>query len=309
MKIAVASRSFSKNQLLLGELRELGLEVVPNSNGESFRSSESIAAFIGDAELAVIGLEPMDAEVLVACPKLELVAKYGVGLDSIDQPALADAGVRLGWTGGVNKRSVTELTLAFALGHLRNVTPSVELMRRGTWLKDGGRQLTDVSFGIIGLGNIGTDVALILRAFGTKVIFHDIVDKVEVAAELGIEPAPLATILETCDVVSLHVPCTPLTHLMIGEEQLLRMKTDALLINTARGDLVAFHDAIRAVRGGQIGGFATDVYPLEPFEHTDYVDDPHVYFTPHIGGNAAEAVLAMGRSAIAHVRDHLARRA
>ena len=308
MKVAVASRSFSKNALLLGELRALGIEVVANVAGTVFREQEALAAFVGDAHFAIIGLEPVGRELLAACPKLELVAKYGVGLDSVDQDALAEAGVRLGWTGGVNRRSVTELTLAFALGHLRNVTPSVERMRRGSWLKDGGRQLSDVSFGLVGLGNIGADVARILRTFGTRVLFCDIVDKSAVAAELGLESAPLDAILRRCDVVSLHVPSTPLTRWMVDAEALGCMRPDALLINTARGDLIAFDEAVAAVRGGRLGGFATDVYPLEPFEEAGFADDPHLYFTPHIGGNAAEAVLAMGRSAVAHVRDHLARR-
>lgn len=305
MKVVVASRSFSKHRQLLGELRDLGIEVVPNEAGRKLRTPQEVAGFIGDAEVAIIALEPVGAEVLALCPGLRLVAKYGVGLDSIDQPALAAAGVQLGWTGGVNRRSVTELALAFALGHLRNVTPSVELMRRGVWEKDGGRQLSDVTFGIVGLGHIGTDLARILGAFGTRVLFCDIVDKTEAADELGLESVPLDELLERSDVVSLHVPSTDLTREMIAGDRLARMRPDALLINTARGDIVAFDEVVAAVRGGRLGGFASDVYPEEPLESREFVDDPHLYFTPHLGGNAAEAVLAMGRSAIAAVRAHL----
>ena len=119
--VAVASVSFSANERLIAELSAIGVNVVGNTGGQRFNTEAALAEFIGNSDFAIVGVEPVGEEVIAACPNLEIVAKYGVGRDNLDEPALEAAGVKVGWTGGVNRRSVTELTLAFALGHLRNV--------------------------------------------------------------------------------------------------------------------------------------------------------------------------------------------
>ncbi len=303
--VAVASVSFSANEPLIAELSAIGVNVVRNAGGHRFKTEGALAKFIGSAECVVVGLEPVGKEVMAACPNLEIVAKHGVGLDNVDEAALADAGVKLGWTGGVNRRSVTELTLAFALGHLRNVWPSVSLMRRGEWEKVGGRELSGCTFGIVGLGHVGTDVASIVRTFGATVVYRDIVDRSAVAAELGLRSMEYEELLREADVVSFHVPGTPLTKEMFGEVQVALMKPDALVINTSRGSVIEFSDTVDAVRAGRLGGFATDVFPTEPFDASPFAGDDRLYFTPHIGGNSREGVMAMGRSAIDHLRQYI----
>jgi D-3-phosphoglycerate dehydrogenase len=305
--VAVASVSFSANQTLIAELSAIGVEVVRNADGRRFTTEAALAEFIGSAEYAVVGTEPMGQEVIAACPNLEIVAKYGVGLDNVDEGALEAGGVKLGWTGGINRRSVTELTLAFALGHLRNVWPSVSLMRKGQWEKVGGRELSGCTFGIVGLGYIGTDVARIVRTFGATVVYRDIVDRSVTAEELGLKSMDFEEILQEADVVSFHVPGTPLTKGMFGTAQIALMKPGSLVINTARGSVIKFDETVDAVRAGRLGGFAADVFPHEPFDASAFAEDDRLYFTPHIGGNSRESILAMGRSAIHHVRVHIER--
>ena len=305
--VAVASVSFSANETLISELSAIGVEVVHNAGGHRFRTEGALAEFIGSAEYAVVGLEPVGEEVLTACPNLEIVAKYGVGLDNLDEVALEAGGVKVGWTGGVNRRSVTELTLAFALGHLRNVWPAVSQMRRGQWEKVGGRELSGCAFGIVGLGHVGTDVAGIVRTFGATVVYRDIVDRSAVAAELGLKSMEYEELLREADVVSFHVPGTPLTKEMFGEAQVGLMKPGSLVINTSRGSVIEFAETVEAVRDGRLGGFATDVFPNEPFDASAFAGDDRLYFTPHIGGNSREAIMAMGRSAIHHLRQHIER--
>ncbi len=228
-----------------------------------------------------------------------------MGVDILDQAALEAGGVKLGWSGGVNRRSVTELTLAFALGHLRNVWPGVSTMRRGEWKKFGGRELSGCTFGIVGLGHVGTDVARILRAFGSTVLYRDILDRADVAAELGLESVEYEELLREADVVSFHVPATPLTKEMFGEAQIGLMKPGSLVINTSRVSVIRFDETVAAVRDGRLGGFATDVFQNEPFDASAFAGDDRLYFTPHIGGNSREAIMAMGRSAIHHLRQHI----
>jgi phosphoglycerate dehydrogenase-like enzyme len=305
--VAVASVSFSANETLIAELSEIGVDVVLNSAGHRFNTEAALAEFVGDAEYVVVGVEPVGEEVIAACPKLEFVAKYGVGRDNLDEPTLEAAGVKVGWTGGVNRRSVTELTLAFALGHLRNVWPSVSRMRLGRWEKVGGRELSGCTFGVVGLGHIGTDVARIVRAFGAKVVYRDIIDRSPVASELGLESLSYEDVLREADVLSFHVPGTPLTNEMFGEREVAHLKPNSLVINTARGSVIKFDETVAAVRDGRLGGFATDVFPNEPFDASAFAKDDRLYFTPHIGGNSREAIIAMGRSAIHHLRQHIQR--
>ena len=303
--VAVASTSFSANQTLISELSAIVVEVVRNADGRRFKTEEALAEFIGSAEYAVVGVEPVGEAVIAACPNLEMVAKYGVGLENLDEPALEAAGVRVGWTGGINRRFVTELTLAFALGHLRNVWPSVSLMRQGQWEKVGGRELSGCTFGIVGLGHVGSDVARIVRTFGATVVYRDIVDRSVVAEELGLRSVEYEGLLQEADVVSFHVPGTPLTKGMFGATEIALMKPGSLVINTCRGSVIRFAETVDAVRAGRLGGFAADVFPNEPFDASAFAGDDRLYFTPHIGGDSRESILAMGRSAIHHLRRHM----
>ena len=306
VRVAITSNSFSNNEALIGELESLGVSVHPKPTSDRL-DEEAVIDFFREAEadMAIVGLEPITEHVLEECPDLKYVSKYGVGLDNIDVDALEAAGVGLGWSGGVNRRSVAELTLAFALGHMRNVFPSVAAMRRGVWKKDGGRQLSDATLGIVGLGNIGTDVAGLVRQFGTRVLYRDIVDKSATATELGLHERSYEALLEESDIISFHVPSTPLTRGMFGAREVELTGGGALIINTARGDIVDFEAVARALEEGRLGGYAADVFPEEPFDASEYASVPNLYCTPHIGGNAKEAVLAMGRAAIEHIRTEL----
>ena len=307
-KVAITSISFSKSVDLLAELASHGLEPYPNRSGQKLEG-QNLISFLRDsgARAAIVGLEPIDLQTLEQCQELRFISKYGVGLDNLDQEALRQRGVGLGWTGGVNRRSVSELALGFALGHFRNIVPSIIKMRQGIWEKAGGQQLSDATVGIVGFGHIGTDLAALLRPFGCRILYSDILDKSAIAADLGASPASYEEILAKADVITFHVPSTPLTKGMFGRRELGLVKANALIINTARGDIVDFVPTATAVRDGRLGGFAADVFIDEPQDLHSWADVPQLYFTPHIGGNAQEAILAMGRSAISHVVAFFAR--
>ena len=306
-RVAVSAASFVKNETLVTELRQLGVEVSLNTLGRVM-SKDELIQFWRECrpDAAIVGTETIDRAVLDAAPSLRLIAKYGVGLDNIDEAALTHRSVRLGWTGGVNKRAVAELVLAFALGHFRNASASVDLMRRGQWVKDGGVQLSNLRVGIVGFGHVGTDLAGLLRAFGSEVVCHDIVDKSREAAQLGARQVSYDELLKSSDMVTFHVPGTALTRGMFGARELEIVKASALVLNTSRGSVIDFAGATNAVLTGKLGGLAVDVYPSEPYQLSpELAGCSRIYCTPHIGGNTREAVLAMGRSAIAHIRDAL----
>jgi phosphoglycerate dehydrogenase-like enzyme len=309
MKILITSPSFAEHKTLMGELSQ-ACAPFPHEISIGLSKDAPLLNHLSryPADVLLVGLEKIDDEIMRAAPQLKFVAKYGVGLDNIDTVALQACGTQIGWTPGVNKRSVSELVLSFAMGHCRNVVPSIQLMKNGQWVKSGGRELSGVTFGIVGLGNIGLDLAQLLRAFGTTVNYCDVRDRSSVAAPLGCHPVSFEKILQTSDIISFHVPSSPSTRGMLNKENISLLRSDALVINTSRGDIVEWDALIHAAQKGFIGGFAADVYPTEPHDARWSTEAKNLYFTPHIGGNSKEAVLAMGRAAIGHIKEFLANR-
>ena len=295
--IAVTSRSFSANLILRAELLERYSDVKFNDQGVSL-SGEGLVQFARGRRKLITALERLDKAILSELPDLEVVSKYGVGCDMIDRAAMARHGVRLGLTPGVNRRSVTELTIAFMISLLRHVPLASDEVRNGVWRNHKGRQISDRTVGIIGCGHIGKDLTLILRAFRCKVLSHDILDFPGFYAAHQVEAIGLEDLLRRADIVSLHLPLDDSTRNMLSGERLALMKPDALLINTARGGLVD-EDALKAkLKDGSLAGAGFDVFSSEPPQDLELLRLTNFLATPHIGGSSEEAILAMGRAAI-----------
>nr|NIP99227.1 hydroxyacid dehydrogenase [Nitrospinaceae bacterium]NIR53418.1 hydroxyacid dehydrogenase [Nitrospinaceae bacterium]NIS83817.1 hydroxyacid dehydrogenase [Nitrospinaceae bacterium]NIT80613.1 hydroxyacid dehydrogenase [Nitrospinaceae bacterium]NIU42937.1 hydroxyacid dehydrogenase [Nitrospinaceae bacterium] len=171
----------------------------------------------------------------------------------------------------------------------------------GHWLKDGGAQLTGKTVGIVGCGRVGEEVVRLLAPFECRILIRDIVDKSKFCLETGASEVSFEELIETADLVSLHVPLTPLTRNLVDEITLHRMKPAAYLVNTARGEVVDPEALKRALQQGRIAGAALDVFAGEPPEDRELLALPNLLATPHIGGNTVEAVEAMGRAAIDHL--------
>ena len=295
--IAVASRSFSKHPELRAELLERYINVLFNDEGISL-SDQELVNFAKGQEKLIIGLEKIDEFILSNLPDLKVISKYGVGTDMLDMGAMSRYGIRLGWTPGVNKRSVTELTIAFMISILRNL-PQIHLdIRDGVWKNVIGKQLSERTIGIVGCGNIGKDLSTILRNMGCKVLANDILEFPDFYKSYDVEPVSLNELLFRSDIVSLHVPLNDTTRGILGSEQLGMMKDGAVLINTARGGLVDEEVLKRLLMSGKLAGAGFDVFGTEPPEDLELLRLPNFMATPHIGGSSEEAVLAMGRAAI-----------
>jgi phosphoglycerate dehydrogenase-like enzyme len=296
--VAVASRSFSRHEVLRGELLARHPGARFNETGRSLAGAE-LSQFLDGCERAIIALERIDAALLDAVPSLKTISKYGVGLDSLDLAAMERRGVALGWTPGVNRRSVAEMVIAFAIALLHRVPEAAGELRSGVWRQLAGRELTGKTTGIVGCGHVGKEVAVLFRAFGCRVLAHDIVDYREFYERHDVAPAPLDRLLAESDVVTLHVPRDASTENMLSAERLGGMKPGAVLINTARGGLVDEAALARLLAAGQIAGAGFDVFATEPPGELELLKAPTFMATPHIGGSSEEAILAMGRAAIA----------
>jgi D-3-phosphoglycerate dehydrogenase len=269
-----------------------------NDQGKSLSGQELIDFLRGHVK-AVTALERLSAEVLAALPELKVVSKYGVGLDMIDLEAMERLGIVLGWTGGVNKRSVAELVIAAAISLLHKVPWANLEVRAGRWYQIRGNQLTDRTVGIVGCGHIGKDLAVLLRAFNCRVLAHDILDFPDFYARYEIEPVSLEDLLRRADIVTLHLPLDDSTYNILSAPRLELMRPGAYLLNLARGNLVDEVKLKEMLLSGRLAGAALDVFAQEPPDDLELLNLPNVIATPHIGGSTEEAVLAMGRAAIA----------
>lgn len=295
--IAVASRSFSRHPVLRRELLDRYADVRFNDEGVALAGASLIAFARGRRKL-ITGLERVDEAFLTALPELQVISKYGVGTDTLDKEALIRHGVRLGWTGGVNRRSVAELAVSFMIALLRHVPATNLEIRAGEWKNRMGRQLSGRTVGIIGCGHIGKDLTTILCAFDCSVLAHDILDFPEFYAAHRVEAVGLEDLLRRADVVTLHVPADRTTRNMLNAERLALMKPEAILVNTARGGLVDEGALKTMLREGRLAGAAFDVFEPEPPTDVDLLRLPNFLCTPHIGGSSEEAILNMGRAAI-----------
>lgn len=301
-RLAVTSRSFSRSKIL----RDAVLSIYPNTkfNDEGIiLKEEQLIEFLNDQDMAIIGLEEINENIIQELPKLKIISKYGVGIDTIDLNALYNHKVYLGWQGGVNKRSVSELVIAFIINLLRNIPKTNEDLSNNNWNQLVGSQLTDKTVGIIGLGNIGKDLVKLLQPFRCKVIANDILLFPEFCDVYNVEQVGLKHLLQESNVITIHVPFDESTKLMIGSNELSLMKTDAYLINTARGNIVDEVALKSALIEKKISGAAFDVFALEPPSDLEFLKISNFIVTPHIGGSTIEAILAMGHAAISGLTD------
>jgi phosphoglycerate dehydrogenase-like enzyme len=296
-RIAVAARSFAGNSALRAELRALYPDVTFAESAAVLAGDELVSLLRGH-DRAIIGLERIDDSILSQLPELTTISKYGVGLDGLDIAAIAKRGIKLGWTGGVNRRSVAELTLSFAIALLHRIPETAFALHAGTWRKLVGRQLTGRTIGLIGCGFVGQDLVTLLAPFGCRVLAHDIRDYPDFYRQHHVTPVALPHLLQESDIVSLHVPLDHSTKGMIGAVQLSQMRPGTFIINAARGGLIDEDALADALESGHLAGAACDVYAIEPDAHPRLVGLPTFLGTPHIGGSTQEAQLAMGRAAI-----------
>lgn len=296
MKIKVTSKSFSRSSELMAELGEVGDEVVGRPDAAGHLDPHGLIDFLGDADAAVVGLDQFNADAVAGLPNLRAVAKYGVGLDNVDVRACLARGIYVGWTPGLNRRSVSELALGAMLMLLRNAFPTAQMLRSGTWHKQGGVQLTGKTVGIFGVGHIGKDLIELLRPFGCRILGCDVRDQQDYYRVLGVEAVDFATLLAESDVVSIHAPLTDETYHKFDDAALALMKPGAILINTARGGLVDEAALDAALETGTPAMAALDVFEEEPYSGP-LTRHENVVLTAHMGSAAAETRSIMEREA------------
>lgn len=256
---------------------------------------DELKARIGEAH--IIGIRSrtqLTAEVLAQAKRLIAVGCFCIGTNQVNLGAARLAGVPVFNAPYSNTRSVAELVIAEAIMLMRGIPQKNAQCHRGGWAKsaNGSYETRDKVLGIVGYGHIGTQVGVLAESLGMRVIFHDIETKLALGNARAV--SSLDELLERSDVVTLHVPETPATQLMIRAEQLAKMHAGAMLINASRGSVVDIDALAVALREKRLAGAAIDVFPLEPKGNDDAFVSPlagmdNVILTPHIGGSTLEA--------------------
>ena len=296
-RVAVCSRSFSKNTILRAELLSRYSQVTFNDEGLKL-ADDNLVQYLSGHDKAITGLEKIDEYVLSRLPELQVIGKYGVGLDMIDLNAMRQHGKHLGWTGGVNRRSVSELVIAFAITMLRHIPAAQREVLSGKWRQHVGGLLSGRTIGIIGCGFIGKDLVELLKPWNCNIIANDIIDLPDFYARHCVTPVGLGELLQRSDVVTLHVPLDKSTVNMLSATRLELMKPSAILINVARGGLVDEVAMKAMLITKRLAAAAFDVFAVEPPQDQELLALPNFLVSPHIGGSAEEAIMEMGRAAI-----------
>jgi len=290
-KVLVCARSFQK---LDGEhkkiLQDAGLEIVPSGQDRALSAAE-LAERIGGMSAVIVGMDIVDETVFNAADMLKVVSMNGVGTDRIDIKAATRKGIVVTHTPGTNMDSVADHTMALILSCSRRIPYHDRMVRAGGWKRMAGRELRNQKLGFVGLGNIGKAVTLRARSFGMCICAFDPYLDTQFCSEHDIQACELETILGSSDILSLHCDLTPQTERLINARTIAKMKQGAILINTARGELVDQNDLIYALQTGRLGGAGLDVFEAEPPQLSPLWEMDQVVLTPHLGGNTKESAL------------------
>ncbi|TCC02783.1 phosphoglycerate dehydrogenase [Kribbella soli] len=246
----------------------------------------------------------VDAEALAAAKKLKVVARAGVGLDNVDVKAATQAGVMVVNAPTSNITSAAELAVALLLASARRVPAANESLKKGEWKRSkySGVELFEKTVGIVGLGKIGVLVAQRLAAFGMNVIAYDPYVQAGRAAQMGVRLATLDELLATSDFISVHLPKTPETIGLIGDEQLHKVKPEVIIVNAARGGIVDEQALYSALKEGRVAGAGLDVFASEPCTDSPLFEFENVVVTPHLGASTDEAQEKAGIAVAKSVR-------
>lgn len=288
MKVVLATSPYNRVDLF----EQAGFEVVEGTMG----NTAEMIDLLKQADGALVNSRPLTSrEVLEACPRLKVVSRMGVGVDSIDLDAATDLGVLACNVPGVNTTEVADHAVALLLSLTRRLHEVVPAVRAGQWrenpglireYKESARRIAGHTVGIIGFGNIGRAFATRIRGFGpSAIIGFDPYVSQSTGDLYGVRMVDFAELLSTADFITIHCSSTDKTRHMIDSEALGQMKKTSILLNTARGPIVDGNALADALREGEITAAALDVTEIEPIDSADpLLDLPNAIVTPHIAG-------------------------
>lgn len=293
-KVLITSEYFGR---FTNEAKEIllsaGHEVLDNPYGHKFLTPEEIIPYINDADAIICDLERINKDVINAAPRLKIIARRGVGVDSVDVEYAKQKGIEVARTLNVVEPPVAELVMSYILSFGRKIRELDAEMKKGRWNKILGSSIDEKTLGIIGMGKIAQEVAKRAKAFNMNIVYTDIVRNEFVEKEYGAVYSDLDMLLASADYVTIHTPLTPETNKLFNYEKLCKMKPAAYLINTARGAIIDEEGLYKALKEGHLAGAAIDVFDVEPKEDSILREMDNVILTPHVGTFTKEIFIKM----------------
>ena len=299
-----SNTSYPKDRINILFLENISDKAVQQFKQNGYINVRKLSGALSEAELIkeikdvhILGIRSktlITKKVLEAATKLQAIGCFCIGVNQVDLSAAMQKGVAVFNAPYSNTRSVAELVIGASVMLIRRIPDKNIAAHKGIWMKEakGSYELRGKTLGLIGYGNIGSQVSVLAEALGMKVLFYD----TETKLPLGNASAAknMKEVLNQADIVSLHVPETPETKLMINKNAIRQMKPGAILINYARGEVVDLKALANAISEKHISGAAIDVFPWEPEKNGDHFESPvqglpNVILTPHIGGSTEEA--------------------
>jgi D-3-phosphoglycerate dehydrogenase / 2-oxoglutarate reductase len=265
-KVLITTVPFGeRNRLPLDLLEHNNIDYTINPLNKKL-TEEEVIEMVADFDVIIAGTESITKKVFNNASNLKMISRVGIGLDSVDLLEAKKQSVTVSYTPDAPAPAVAELTIGLMLTLLRSVQLSNMGMHNGKWHRFFGRRLSEVTIGIIGIGRIGAGVLQHLQGFGSpKILVNDISYDNNLDKKFNIEWLDKETIYQRADVITIHTPLTAQTKDMIKKEQLLSMKEDAIIINTARGGIINEQDLYEVMQDGHLSGAAIDVFNFEPY--------------------------------------------
>ncbi|NIF21231.1 phosphoglycerate dehydrogenase [Candidatus Pantoea multigeneris] len=299
MKVICTSPSFAKYDAAPVEtLKSHGFELVTLPADAPLSALEP---HLAETVAMIVAFTEVNAELLAKAPQLKIVCKHGVGVDNIDLDATRERGIYVTNVPDANKHAVADFAFALILNSARQVTQAAVETRAGNWPRIFATDVYGKTLGIIGLGNIGKQVALRAKGFNMRVIAFDFYPDEKFAAEHGIEFVSLDRLTESSDFITLHTPLTNETRNLFDRARLSRMKKSAFLINVSRGGVVNEQDLFHALQDNVIAGAAADVFEQEPLAQHPLFTLSNFIPTSHIAGYTDGAISAIGERCVQQI--------
>jgi D-3-phosphoglycerate dehydrogenase len=298
-----------KKVLIADSISEEGIGILRKESQVDVRTGlkpEEIAAIIGDYEALIVRSQTrVTADIIEAGKKLQVIARAGVGTDNVDVDAATRCGVVVVNAPTGNTVSAAEHTIALLLASARNIPQANTVLRDGVWRRNDfmGTELRGKTLGIIGLGNVGSEVAKRAQGFEMRLLGVDPLVSLEYAQKLQVELVDFKQLLRESDFITLHLPLTAQTRKMIGANELALCKPSARIINCARGGLIDEEALVKAIRNKKLAGAAIDVFEKEPITKSVLFGEDNIIVTPHLGASTTEAQALAARDIAEQIVD------
>jgi D-3-phosphoglycerate dehydrogenase len=302
-KILITARIFPTLKELMAKVKMEGLEIVDNPYMGQTLSEENLLEIIAGVEACLVGDDYFTRKVLEKADSLKVIAKFGVGVDRIDLQAATEHGIIVANAPGTNKHAVADMTMGLILALARKIPYSHnKVVNEGFWKVITGTEVYGKTLGIMGLGQIGREVARRANGFAMKLLAYEPFPDQEFVNKYDVKLVSMAELFKEADFISLNLPSLPTTKGIINKETLALVKPGAFIINTARGDIVDDQALYEALVSGRLAGAALDVLATEPppKDHPLFKLE-NVILTPHVGAHTYEAQLRAGTMALENI--------